>query len=333
MTLCSSFSRHIVTGVTCALVAFSALAQAQSDSDYPSRPITLVVPFAADGPTDKVARSLAAEMSQTLGQPIQIDNRPGLGGTRAPTEVAKAPADGYTLLIHHIGMATAPTLFRKLPYDPPRDFEPLGLVVDAPMVLLGRPTLPLNSARELVDFVRANQASVVVAYAGLGAASHLCELIFNTALGVDLISVPYKGTGPALRDLEKGAADIMCDQTTAATASIQAGKVKAFAVTLPSRVQILPDIPTTVEQGIDNLQLAIWHGLYAPRGTPAKVIATVSNALRHALASPGFTAAMAQVGVVPAQPDQATPKAHRAHLAAQIAKWRPILTKAGQFAD
>ena len=321
------------------LVAAVVLAAAPLGRDpiaqpaYPARPVTMVVPFAAGGPTDAVARALASEMSRSLAQPVTVENRPGAGGTRAPAEVAKGAADGRTVLLHHIGMATAPTLFRQLGYDPQRDFEALGLVAEAPMVLLGRPGLPVTSGRQLPGWLRANEATVSVAYAGLGAASHLCGLLLNAVLRVDLISVPYPGTGPALKHLEQGGADVMCDQTTAAMRSIRDGKVRAFAVTMPQRLEILPELPTTVEDGMSGLQLAIWHGLYAPRGMPPEALVALSRALQMAVASPAFVAAMSQVGVVPVRAEQSTPAYHRTFLAAQISKWRPILLKAGQFAD
>lgn len=314
-------------------LAWAIAGGAQAEPAFPSRPLTLVVPFAAGGPTDTVARALATGLAAELGQPVEVANVAGLGGTRAPGLLARTTGDGHTLMLHHIGMATAPTLFRHLEYQPLRDFEPLGLVVDAPMVLLSRRDLGIRSARQFAAHVRAHQASLQVAYAGIGAASHLCGLLMGSVLQVDLISVPYKGTGPALQDLAQGAADLLCDQTTAAMAAIRSGAVVAYAVTTPQRLDVLPDLPTTAEAGLPGLQVSIWHGLYAPRGTPADAVARLSAALRGALARPAFVAAMSALGVVPVRAEQATPAAHRAWLAAQIATWRPILLKAGQFAD
>ena len=310
-------------------VAWSSTAKA----DFPSRPVTIVVPFAAGGPTDAVARHLATAMTRQLGQTVEVENQPGLGGTQAPTAIAKASADGHTLLLHHIGMATAPALFRRLGYDPQKDFEPIGVVVDAPMVLLAHPSVPATSAKQLIEYVKRNEATVTIGYAGPGAASHLCGLLLASVLRVDLISVPYTGTGPALAALERGSTDLLCDQTTAAMPSISAGRIRAFAVTTPQRVQVLPELPTTTEQGIAGLQLAIWHGLYAPRGTPAPVIATLSRALQESVTSPAFVAAMSQVGAVPVPAEQATPKQLRQLLSSQTAKWRPLIVKSGQFAD
>ena len=230
-------------------------------------------------------------------------------------------------------MATAPSLFRQLGYDPVRDFEPVGLVADAPMVLLTSPRLPVSGGRELVAYLRAHQASLAVAYAGVGAASHLCGLMLGALLKVDLISVPYPGTGPALAHLEQGGADLLCDQTTATLKSIREGRVRAHAVTLPQRLEVLPELPTTTEQGLPGLQLSIWHGLYAPAGTPQAAVARLSRALQRAVASPGFLIAMSQVGVLAVPPEQATPAALRARLVAQIAAWRPLIQRSGQFAD
>lgn len=300
---------------------------------FPQGPLTLVVPFAAGGPTDTVARALARQMGSALGRPIRVENIAGLGGTRAPAELARQPGDGHLLMLHHIGMATAPTLYRSLPYQPLRDFEPIGLVVDAPMVLLTQPGLHVAGGRQFGASLRARAATLSVAYAGLGAASHLCGMLLGSVLQIDLISVPYKGTGPALRDLQKGAADLMCDQTTAAIGAIRDGSVRAHAVTTPRRLEVLPEIPTTAEIGLGGLQLSIWHGLYAQRGASPQAIHRLSVALREAVTSPAFVAAMSTLGVQPVRADQATPDAHRTLLAAQIARWRPVIHKAGQYAD
>ena len=316
-----------------ALVLLTVGGAAPAQAEFPSRPVTIVVPFAAGGPTDAVARHLATAMSRQLGQTVEVENQAGQGGTRAPTALAKAQPDGHTLLLHHIGMATAPALFRRLGYDPQRDFEPIGLVVDAPMVLLAHPSVPAANARQLMEHIKRNEATVTIGYAGPGAASHLCGLLLASVLRVDLISVPYTGTGPALAALERGSTDLLCDQTTAAMPAIASGRIRAFAVTTPKRLQVLPDLPTTSEQGIAGLQLAIWHGLYAPRGTPAPIVATLSRALQEAVTSPSFVAAMSQVGTMPVPAEQATPKQLRQKLSNQTTQWRPLIVKSGQFAD
>lgn len=297
------------------------------------RPITLVVPFAAKGPTDTVARALAAAMTAVAGRAVVVENHPGSGGTVGAAAVAGAPADGNTLLLHHVGMATAPVLYRSLPYDPRRDFEPVGRVVDVPMTLVARPDFPARTLPQAIALVRREQASLLVAYAGMGAASHLCGLLLSLALKVDLIQVPYRGTGPALADLQEGRADLMCDQTTNTAAPIRSGRVVGLGVTSARRLAGMPMLPSVAEAGIQGLDLAIWHGLFAPRGTPAAVLADRAGLLRAALAAPAFVAAMNDMQAVIAPPRQATPEALAALLTDEIARWAPILRKAGQYAD
>lgn len=305
-------------------------ANAQS---FPTRPLTIVVPFAAGGPTDSVARSLAELLTAHFGQPVRIHNEAGLGGTKGAEAVARAVPDGYTVLLHHIGMATAPTLYRQLKYRPQQDFAPIGLVADAPMMLLARPNLPIGTARQFAAYVRANQDTLSVANAGLGAASHLCGLLIAAALNVELLTIPYGGSGPARKDLEAGRADLLCDQTTTSMQSWHEGKVQAFAVTSPQRLEALAELPTTREAGLPGIQLSIWHGLYAPKGTPGQVVAVWSQALQQAVTSPGFVAAMLRVGVLTATPQSATPVALAATLAQQTQHWRGLILRAQQFAD
>jgi tripartite-type tricarboxylate transporter receptor subunit TctC len=297
------------------------------------RPITLVVPFAAKGPTDTVARALAAAMAEQSGYPVVVENRSGAGGTAGAAAVAGAAPDGFTLLLHHIGMATAPTLYRKLPYDPRRDFVPIGRVVDVPMTLVARPGFPARTLVDAIRYIRRYQDSIVVAYAGLGAASHLCGLLLSLSLDVDLIQVPYRGTGPALQDLQCGQADLMCDQTTNTGDPIRAGRIQGLGVTSVRRLPGLSSLPTLAEVGVHGLELSIWHGLFAPRGTPREVADQLALLLQAALASPAFVQSMNEMQVVVAGRDQANPAALRALLAGEIARWAPILRKAGQYAD
>src|SRR4029077_13360532 len=237
-------------------------------ADYPDRPVTLVVPFAAGGPTDKVARDLGEVLRKGLnGQTVIIENVGGAGGTLGAAKVAKAAPDGYTLLLHHIGMATSPALYRKMPYDTLADFEYVGLINEVPMTVGGRATLPATSFAELRQWIDANKGKINLANAGLGAASHLCGLLLQQRLGVDMTTVPYKGTAPAMNDLLGGQVDIMCDQTTNTTQEIEGGKIKAFAVTTPKRLTIpsLAKLPTLDESGLKGFNVTIWHGLYAPK--------------------------------------------------------------------
>ena len=312
-----------------ALLASPAFAQ----DNYPSKPITIVVPFAAGGPTDTVTRLVAEPMSRELGQQIVVQNVGGAGGTLGAGQVATAAPDGYTLLVHHIGMSTAPTLYRNLPFNPVEAFAPIGLVTDVPMTIIARKDFEPNTMQELVEYVKAKKDAVTYANAGIGAASHLCGMLFMNAIGTQLTTVPYQGTGPAMTDLVGGQVDLMCDQTTNTTGQIKGGEVKAYAVTTAQRLASLPDLPTTAEAGLTNFTVGVWHGLYAPAGTPEAVIQKLSAALQKALADPNVVSRFAELGTAPATAEQATPDALKTQLAAQIELWRPIIQAAGVFAD
>jgi tripartite-type tricarboxylate transporter receptor subunit TctC len=304
-------------------------AAATPDIAYPERPITFVVPFAAGGPTDTVTRLVAEPMGTTLGQQIVVENVAGAGGTLAAGQVAAAEADGYTVLMHHIGMSTAPSLYASLPYDPLVDFRTIGLVTEVPMTIIGRPDLEPNTLEELVAYVKANAATVTYANAGIGAASHLCGLLFQSAIDTKVTEVPYEGTGPAMEDLVGKQVDFMCDQTTNTTGQIKAGAVKAYGITSPERNDALPDVPTTTEGGLPEVQVRVWHGLYVPKGTPDEVVQALTAALQGALTDPNVITEMAKLGTTPVAPDQATPEAHTAKLQSEIALWKPIIAAAG----
>src|SRR5437868_3119197 len=260
-----------------AFVATSAVAQ-----QFPTHAITLLVPF-APGPTDTVARVIAQSMSKPLGQTIVIENKPSAGGILAPELVKNAKPDGYTILIHHIGMATTPFLYRQLRFDPLKDFEYIGLINDVPMTLLGKHDLPPKDFKELLDYIKKNKDKVSLANAGIGAASHLCGMLFMSAIQTDLLTVPYKGTGPAMNDLLGGQVDLLCDQTTNTTSQIKGGKVKVYGVTSAKRVPTLPDIPTLQEQGLKGFEVGIWHALYGPKGMPKPVLDKLVAALQETL--------------------------------------------------
>jgi tripartite-type tricarboxylate transporter receptor subunit TctC len=319
---------RFVLAAVAALVAGAATAQ-----DYPSGPVTVIVPFAAGGPTDTVTRLIAEPMSETLGQQIVVQNVGGAGGTLGATQAANAPADGQTLLLHHIGMSTAPSLYANLAFDPVEGFEPIGLVTSVPMTIIARKDFEPNTMAELVDYVKANVDTVTYANAGIGAASHLCGLLFMNTVGVQVVEVPYQGTGPAMTDLVGGQVDFMCDQTTNTTGQIQGGEVKAYAVTSDERLGNLPDLPTTAEAGFPDINVGVWHGLYAPAGTPPEVIATIQEALQAALQNEDIAARFAELGTAPVPVEMATPEAHRAYLAEQIELWRPIIEEAGVAAQ
>ncbi len=318
----------LATAATVAI--FPLAADAQS---YPERTITVVVPFSAGGPTDTVTRLVAESMSKDLGQQVIVENVGGAGGTLGAGRVASADPDGYTLLLHHIGMATSATLYRKLAYDTLNAFEYVGLVTEVPMTIVARKDLEPTDLKGLVDYAKANKDTVTVANAGIGAASHLCGMLFMSSIGTPLVTVPYKGTGPAMTDLLGGQVDIMCDQTTNTTKQIQGGTIKAYAVTSPARLDVLKDVPTTKEGGLEGMEVGIWHGVYAPKGTPAEVTERLSKSLQAALKDPNVVARFAELGTVPSPEADATPAALKAKLEGEIARWKPIIEAAGQYAD
>jgi len=297
--------------------------------NYPDQNITFVVPFSAGGPTDTVTRMISEPMAKDLGAKIVVQNVEGAGGTVGAGEVARAEPDGYTVLMHHIGMSTAPALYKNLGYKPLEDFEMVGLVTEVPMTIVARKDFPPATLQDLVTYVKANAGKVTLANAGIGAASHLCGLLFQHAAGVKLQEVPYQGTGPALTDLVGGQVDFMCDQTTNTSGQIAAGKVKAYAVTTPERVKSLPDLPTTAEAGMAQLQVSVWHGLYVPAGTPQEVVQKLSGALKKALADQAVIDKMAKLGTAPVPAEDATPQAHRARLDEQLKTWAKIIADAG----
>ena len=301
--------------------------------DFPTKQVVVVVPFAAGGPTDTLARNLGVALTGSLKQQVIIDNTAGAGGTIAYNKVAKAKPDGYTILIAHIGMATAPALYRKLPYDPLADFEYIGQVADVPMTFLGKKGLPPNNFKELLAYIKANKGKLNYANAGLGAASHLCGLLFMSQIETELTTISYKGTAPAMTDLIGGQVDLMCDQTTNTTQQIKAGTVKVYGVTSRQRVPSLKEIPTLAEQGLKNFEVVVWHGLYAPKGTPKPVIDRLIAALQAAVQNPTFKARLAELGAEPVSVKKATPEGLATHLKAEIDKWGPIIKKAGVYAD
>lgn len=316
-----------------ALAAVSLIAVSASAQTYPERTITMVVPFSAGGPTDTVARLVAESMSKDLGQQVVVENVGGAGGTLGAGRVAQAEADGYTVLLHHIGMATSATLYRKLAYDTLNAFEYVGLVTEVPMTIVARKDFEPTDIKSLIDYVKANKDKVTVANAGIGAASHLCGMMFMSAIETPLVTVPYKGTGPAMTDLLGGQVDIMCDQTTNTTKQIKGGTIKAYAVTSPERLPVLPDVPTAIESGLANFQVGIWHGVYAPKGTPTEAVERLSKSLQVALKDENVVARFAELGTEPSSQEDATPAALKAKLESEIARWKPVIEAAGQYAD
>lgn len=313
-----------------ALAAVSSQASAQS---YPAKPVALVVPFAAGGPTDVVARMISGPMGKSLGTTVVVENTVGAGGTIASQRVAKANPDGYTVLIHHMGMATAPALYRRLPFDPLASFEYIGQALDVPMTMLARKDFPAENLQQLIAYVKANKDKVTLANAGLGAVSHLCGMMFMSAIATDLTTVPYKGTGPAMTDLLGGQVDLLCDQTTQTVPMIRDGRVKIYGVTSTSRLAALPSVPTLDEQGLKGFEVKVWHGVYAPKGTPREITEKLNRALREALADAAVVKRMSDLSSDIPPADKISPEGLRTHLQAEIAKWGPVIKKAGVFAD
>ncbi len=304
--------------------------------DYPSRPVTIVVPFAAGGPTDKVARDFAEALRKPIGgRSVVIENVGGAGGTLGAAKVAKAAPDGYTLLLYHVGMATSQALYRNVPFKSLDDFEYLGLINEVPMTLIGKASLPADNYAELGRWLEANKGKINLANAGLGAASHLCGLLLRSMTRIDMTTIPYKGTAPAMADLLGGQVDLMCDQTTNTTGQIESGKVKAFAVTTTRRLSTpaLARLPTLDESGLKGFNVSIWHGLYAPKGTPKPVVDKINAALRAALKDPEFIKRQEALGAVVVSDARTGPEAHKKFVAAEIAKWGPVIKAAGQYAD
>lgn len=316
--------------------AFIALgAQAQA-FPAPGKTITLIVPFAAGGPTDKVARDLAEALRKPLGgATIVVDNAAGAGSTIGTAKAFRAAPDGYTLLVAHIGMSTTPTLYRNpgYKYD---EFEYLGLINEVPMVVVAKPAMAANTWAELNTWIGQNKGKVNLANAGLGSASHLCGLMLQSALKTELTTVPYKGTAPAMTDLIGGQVDLMCDQTTNTTSQIEGKKIKAYAMSTAKRVTtpaVYKDLPTLDEAGLKDFNVSIWHGLYAPKGTPAAVVKALNDALKVALKDPEFIKKEEGLGAVVVNDARANPAEHKKFVASEVAKWGAVIKAAGQYAD
>jgi tripartite-type tricarboxylate transporter receptor subunit TctC len=313
------------------LAAFSLAAAAQAP--WPDHPIALVVPFAAGGPTDVVARMIAVPMSKSLGQTVTVENAVGAGGTIAATKVARAKPDGYTIFLHHMGMSTAPALYKKLQFDPLKDFEYIGQVVDVPMTLLARRDFPATTFPELEAYLKANGNKVSLANAGLGAVSHLCGLLFMSQVGVELTTVPFSGTGPAMNALLGSQVDLLCDQTTQTVPLIKDGRVKVFGVTTLKRLDVLPNVPTLDEQGLKGFEVKVWHGMYAPKGTPPQVIEKLNAALKVAMQDPDVKRRLTDLSSDVAPMDKISPAGLKTHLESEINRWGPVIRKAGVYAD
>ena len=313
--------------------ATSALAGGAAAQNFPTKNVTLMMPYAAGGPGDTVTRILGQGMSKAMGRTFIVDNTAGAAGTIGSLKVAQSPPDGYMLLVMHFGHAANTALYRNLRYDAVADFEPIGMIAESPMVFVGKKTLPVASFPELITYVKANREKVTKGHAGVGSASHLCGLLFLGAIDAPVTTVAYRGTGPALNDLIGGQFDFMCDQTLNVLQPVNGGLIKAFATTTRQRLAVAPDLPTAAEAGLPGFEITVWFGLWAPKGTPKPVIDKLSAALQQALLDPEVKSRLASAGADTVSPEQARPEALRAHLKSEIDKWVPLIRKAGVTAD
>lgn len=320
----------VTYAVTLCIVGGVAAAPGLAHAEYPDKPVTLVVPFVAGGPSDKIARDVAEALRKTLGQTVVVENTAGAGGTIGTTRVARATPDGYTLLVHHIGLSTAPSLYKKLGYKT-SDLEFLGLINEAPSTLIGRANLPPNALPELRKFISENDGKLNLANAGVGSASHLCGLMLQSALKSNMTFVPYKGTAPAMSDLLGSQVDLMCEQATNSTPQIEARKVKAYGVTGTQRstAPALSSVPTLAEGGLPGFNFTVWHGLYAPRGTPPAVLVKINTALRAALKDPALIQREEALGVTVISDDRLSPAEHKKFFESELVRWSKIIKDAG----
>ncbi len=321
------------TGRIAAVFAVFLFAAAPSHAQWPTRPINLIVPAAAGGPTDAVARLVAESMTRTLGQQVVVENVGGAGGTIGMARVAKASPDGYTISVWHIAQATAPSLYPNLPYSVIDNFDSIGRIADVPMTVVGKSTLEAKNVKELIAFIKEKKTLLTYAHAGIGSASHLCALMFMSAIDAQMTAVGYRGTGPAMADLLGGQFDVMCDQTTGTTEQIKGGTIKGYAATTKQRLSVLPDLPTLDESGLKGFEVTAWHAMWAPKGVPKDIAEKLSGALMTALKDPRIIERFAQIGAEPVKPDQQGPAALSAHLKAEVAKWSPVIQAAGVKAN
>jgi tripartite-type tricarboxylate transporter receptor subunit TctC len=324
--------------LTFALATLAAVGANASDFPIKGKPITLIVPFSAGGPTDRVARDLMVALGKNLpeGTSVIVENAAGgPGGLIGATKAARANPDGHTLLVHHIAMGVFPAFVKVMPFNVQNDFEHLGMINEVPMTLIGRSTLSANNFKELTGWMNANKGKINLANAGSGSASHLCGMMFQAAVNIDMTTVPYKGTAPAMNDLLGGQVDLMCDQTTNTSAQIEAKKVKAYGVTTAKRLTTpaLKDLPTLQEDGLKGFEVNIWHGLYAPKGTPADVLAKLNTALKASLKDPAFVKNQEALGAVIVTDKRTDPAEHKKFVTAETARWAPVIKAAGVFAD
>lgn len=320
-------------GIVISLTYAFFISLAYGQSTFPNKPVHIVIPFPPGGSTDVLGRLLGASMSNNLGQSVIVENTGGAGGTIGATKVARSPADGYTLLFHNMAHASAPALYSKLPYNPIQDFEPIGIVTEVPMILVARKNFPGNNFSDVLAYAKTNGDKLNFANAGVGATSQLCEALLKSATGSKWTSVPYKGTGPALNDLLGGQVDFICDQPASTISHIKAGNLKPIAVATKNRLKILPQVATFSESGLPGFELTVWHGLYAPKGTPKEVVDRLAVSLRDTLKDPVIIERYQDMSASIATPAQATPEALQNFLKADVERWKTALKAAGIQAE
>ena len=318
---------------TCLALCLSVTAVQAWAQDFPSRPITMVMPYAPGGPGDTITRLFAGAMQKQLGQQIVVDNTAGASGSIGTAKVARAKADGYTLLMIHVSHATNTAMYKNLPYHPVDDFDPIGRATIGPMLIVARNDFPAKDLKEWLAYVKANAPKISLAHAGVGSASHLCGLMMMNALNVKFNEIPYKGTGPALTDLMGGQVDLMCDQTSGTVPSVKTDKIKAYAAIGKTRLSGLPDLPAIAEAGVQGLDITISFGLYAPKGTPKPVMDQLTSALQKSVADPEVRQRLDAMGITAVSPDMARPEALRAHLKYEMDNLNNLLIKAGVKAN
>ena len=328
----SCLRRSLLTGALAAcaaLVASTMAGTSFAQGSYPSKPVTLIVPAAAGGPTDTVARLIAESMTKTFGQTVVVENVSGAGGTIGMAKVARAAPDGYTIAVWHIAQATAPALYDGLKYDVVGDFDHLGRITDVPMTLVSKAGLPAKDIAEIVAWMKANQGKATYGHAGIGSASHLCMLILMKELGIKMEGVGYRGTGPAMNDLISGTFDVMCDQTTNTTGHIKDGRIKGYAVTTKARVPSVPDLPTLDGGALPGFEVSAWHALWAPKGLPKDVTDKLVAALKAALKDPKVKERFAGLGTEPVAETQVRPEALKTCLESEVKRWDAVIKAAG----
>jgi tripartite-type tricarboxylate transporter receptor subunit TctC len=318
--------KHVLMAAGVALASLTAAA-------FPTKPVSILVPYAPGGSTDVIARVLAEHMARDLGQAVVVENLGGAGGTIGTAKVVRAPNDGHTVLFHNTGLVIAPSLYNKLNFDVSKDLEPIAHAGDVPMILVRNSKFAPATVGELIKHMKAKPGEVKFAHAGVGATSYLCAVLFNQATATTTTMVPYRGTGPALMDVLAGNVDMICDQPVSTSAYLQAGTLKAYAVATQERLPILPSVPTFTESGLPGFQLAVWHGFYAPKGTPQPVIDRLNKAVRAAFANPVVVKRLAELGVVLPQGDRLKPEALREFTASELKAWPPVLAAAGASID